>query len=451
MVELGLLPSIAQLARTDSEVIGFVIHLVVAALLGASFGALVAHQRPEPGETVFWGLAYGAIWWFVGAVTLLPLFSGQGVSWTAEGAAELFPALMGHLLWGIITALVYVGATAQVERRSNATPWPARFVRGAIAGLAGGILAVIIRPVEEAGRAAASTSGLTLLVLGVLSGTLFAALFPLTSRGSGPAAIRGMSVGFMVWVVAALTVVPALDESTLLWNVDSVRDEFVKLPAFLLFLGAAPALFYQWITNVIRTLFADPDAIRSQEGVGASGLRSITQGAVAGLVGGLVFTIVMVRIGFFSTVAEIVGGDAPVLGFLVHLAIANVIGVGYGVLFVRRANDNASALGWGVSYGVLWWFLGPLTLLPILLGGSPLWTIEATMDAFPALIGHIAYGAFLGLTFFRLERRYNPWWLTRNAAEAGRADREARQLQSSAPALWMLTVLIAVVLPILVA
>jgi hypothetical protein len=37
-----------------------------------------------------------------------------------------------------------------------------------------------------------------------------------------------------------------------------------------------------------------------------------------------------------------------------------------------------SAVGWGVSYGFVWWLIGPLTLMPILLGTTPDWTAGAT-------------------------------------------------------------------------
>ena len=36
-------------------------------------------------------------------------------------------------------------------------------------------------------------------------------------------------------------------------------------------------------------------------------------------------------------------------------------------------------------YGLLWWLLGPLTLLPILLGAPPQWTLAAASATFPSL------------------------------------------------------------------
>ncbi len=54
MYEMGLLPEIAQMIRPateiDAAVVGFILLLVVAAVLGAGFGALVWYQRPGAGH-----------------------------------------------------------------------------------------------------------------------------------------------------------------------------------------------------------------------------------------------------------------------------------------------------------------------------------------------------------------------------------------------------------------
>ena len=64
MLEVGNLPTIAQLVRVDSSAAGFIVQLAAALIIGAGFGLLVWHQRPSAGETLLWGLAYGAFWWY---------------------------------------------------------------------------------------------------------------------------------------------------------------------------------------------------------------------------------------------------------------------------------------------------------------------------------------------------------------------------------------------------
>ena len=102
---LGALPPTASLVRSDSVVAGFIFHMVIAAILGAGFGLLVWHQRSGAGETLFWGLTYGALWWFVGPLTLMSLLLLGFLAWDVHSAQEAFPSLLGYLLYGASTGL----------------------------------------------------------------------------------------------------------------------------------------------------------------------------------------------------------------------------------------------------------------------------------------------------------------------------------------------------------
>ena len=87
--------------------------------------------------------------------------------------------------------------------------------------------------------------------------------------------------------------------------------------------------------------------------------------------------------------------------------------------------------------------------LPVLLGGSPQWSAPAATAVFASLVGHLAYGAALGIVFQRLEARYNPWWMTRTDIQAERAQLRAARLSASGPVLWALVVLLTACLPLL--
>jgi hypothetical protein len=155
----------------------------------------------------------------------------------------------------------------------------------------------------------------------------------------------------------------------------------------------------------------------------------------------------MIPIGWLPRVARLAGADTALPGLLVHLVIAQIVGASYAVFFRRRSFDLASGIGWGVSYGVLWWFLGALTLMPVLLGDAPRWSAADLAAAFPSLIGHVTYGAALGVAFQRLEERVSPWWLTRGQIAANRAASLRDQTLGSAPAMWTLVLFIALTIP----
>src|ERR1700754_1782074 len=95
MAVFGALPTSAAIVHTDSAVVGFVVHMLFAVVIGAAFGLLVVRFRIRVREMLFWGLAYGAVWWFLGAQTLLPLLRGMRVDWSIGAADALLPSLIG--------------------------------------------------------------------------------------------------------------------------------------------------------------------------------------------------------------------------------------------------------------------------------------------------------------------------------------------------------------------
>ena len=460
MIELGVLPSVASIVRTESPMVGFVVHMAIAATVGTGL-AILLRGRWSAGDVVFWGVAFGAFFWFVGPITIMPLILGRLPAWDVAAAQAAYPSLLGHVTWGATAGITLAAIKARRARRDGtAAAGPDRsggrqrgvVLRGLVAGLLGfgaiGLLPAgserMLSPWGEGDAA-----GLGPLAIALLGASVYAVLHPTSTSTAGAAAVRGAGFGFILWVVGGLTLLPVLRGEGLNWSIADARASFPALPGTILF-GAATALIYHWLCRLTRLFFSDDVGDRSPD-AGSWGPRAVARGAAAGLVGGFLFTLVMAQIGFLPTVARLVGSDSEFVGLVVHLVIAEVVGVTYGVLFRRQAFDQSAAIGWGVSYGFLWWVLGPLTLAPVILGTTPAWTVEAAAAAFPSLIGHLAYGAGLGLTFHAMEARYSPWWITRTEAEAARMAGRRAEATSAGPALWALLVLVAVLLPIILA
>ena len=53
----------------------------------------------------------------------------------------------------------------------------------------------------------------------------------------------------------------------------------------------------------------------------------------------------------------------------------------------------------GMAYGAIWWVLGPLVIMPLMLG-MPVFAVDRT-SVF-SLMGHLIYGAILGLMAVRV-------------------------------------------------
>lgn len=127
--------------------------------------------------------------------------------------------------------------------------------------------------------------------------------------------------------------------------------------------------------------------------------NNLAVGALAGIMGGLAFGIVMVNLGMLPLVAGLVGFESPTVGFVIHMAISIFVGATYGALFRTSTAGYGVNLMSGLAYGLAWWVLGGLTLFPLFLGESVRWSSEAARSALPSLVGHLTYGGIVGLAF----------------------------------------------------
>lgn len=138
----------------------------------------------------------------------------------------------------------------------------------------------------------------------------------------------------------------------------------------------------------------------------------IKAGALAGLAAGLVFGSLMQMMSaptpsgghmpMMAMVAKIVHSNSLIVGWLYHLFNSVLIGAFFGWLFDEHIQGYSDGLAWGAVYGVFWWILGALILMPIFLGMSafaPLKMAPMRMVAMASLMGHVIYGLVLGIGF----------------------------------------------------
>ncbi|KTD55641.1 hypothetical protein Lsan_3193 [Legionella santicrucis] len=133
----------------------------------------------------------------------------------------------------------------------------------------------------------------------------------------------------------------------------------------------------------------------------------IWQGAVAGIIAGIVFAFFLVHAGMLETLGNIINLPSMAGGLLVHTVVSIGGGIAFALILGWLINSWISAVGLGVLFGFALWIGGPMTLLPALSSGAPLfakWTIEGVKQNIPALVGHIVYGAVLGISYFILKK-----------------------------------------------
>lgn len=134
----------------------------------------------------------------------------------------------------------------------------------------------------------------------------------------------------------------------------------------------------------------------------AVSMGRLTNGILGGLVGGVMFGILMQMMSMIGMVAMLVESKSTAVGWLVHLAISAFIGATFAVLFGSRATRFGPAAVFGLGYGLVWWVLGALLIMPSRLGMGAFVLNEV---AWRSLVGHLVYGLVLGLVFAALMRR----------------------------------------------
>ncbi len=120
---MGMLPMIGKMVGQPSAAAGAMVHLVNSAIIGAGFAVVLGQFVSGVRSGTVAGLLYGAAWWFLGPLTLMPLFMGMGlgVNWSAAAAAAMLPSLGGHLVYGTILGASYAWLRQQDATRAQAT------------------------------------------------------------------------------------------------------------------------------------------------------------------------------------------------------------------------------------------------------------------------------------------------------------------------------------------
>lgn len=107
MAMMAMLPMIAGLVGSSAAAVGFLTHMVISPVIGASFGVLFGARSTSFGQGALWGLVYGAIWWVLGPLVIMPLMMGMGLQLGAAFSGPMLMSLMGHLIFGLVTGLVF--------------------------------------------------------------------------------------------------------------------------------------------------------------------------------------------------------------------------------------------------------------------------------------------------------------------------------------------------------
>ena len=433
--------------------------LLVGGAFGLVFGVLFARRATSAGAGLIWGLAAAFLMWLVFPAGLRPLFA-QGVHSMAQlgDARDQFPLLVGYLVClgmpvglavGIRGGLRLVGADTQFN-------WTRAIVAGGLAGLLGGF---IFDRWMSAGEFFPLLAGLSQLpsrtislalqfLIAVLMGVIFGLLFQRDVRSYGSCMGWGVGYAILWWFLGPLTMLPFVSHVPLDWTSDAGSAMFGSLVGHILY-GLILGVSYATLDKIWVRLFIQSDPLnREPHGPGLRVLQSLGWGALAGFVGGLIASPIMLKTGVLMKVAGLDTSFSNWHGLLVHLTVSTLIGMTFGILFRNESANLGAGVAWGWLFGLIWWYLGPMTLLPLMLTGVCDWSTDAASALLPSMMGHLIFGAVTAYVFLLLEHRYTRWLLL-DPRIAMREKRRVRPVGTPAPALWFLVLGLGVLLPIL--
>ena len=433
--------------------------ILLGAVFGLVFGLCFAKRASTPGAGLIWGLGSGLLLWF-----LLPdgmhlwLSRSIGSVDMLSHAEDQFPQLVAYIVClGMPVGLV-LGTLGGL--RPNPGQPRFRWARAIMAGgLAGTISGLAFSGWEYAGGFLPLLEGLPAFpsqakavivhfLIALLIGAVFGILFQRDVRSYGSSMGWGVGFGMFWWFLGPLTIFPLLGRMPIDWSADQGAALFGSLIGHIIY-GFILGTIYAFLDRTWVRLFIQSDPLnREPEGLGLHFLRSIEWGALAGLVGGVVSSPVMFATGILPKIAGVDTSFGGLRGLSLHLIISVLIGMTYGLLFRNEAPSFGLGVPWGFLFGMIWWYIGPLTLLPLMLTGVFDWSASAASALLPSLIGHLIYGGATAVTFLALEHRYKRWLLL-DPRIAARELRRVRPVGTPAPALWFFALGLGVLLPIL--
>jgi hypothetical protein len=432
---------------------------VLGSLFGLAFGLFFAHRATSSGAGLIWGLGAVFLLWLVLPAGILPLLIGSGHSMVKlADARDQFPELVAYLICLGMPVGVTLGVRGSFRGKLKNQPfhWWRAIMVGGFSGVLGGMIFARWSVAGDffpliGGLAEPHSRIATVAVefgVAMFIGSSFGLLFQRDVRGYGSSMGWGLGFAIFWWFMGPLTLFPLASRAPLDWSADQGRDLFGSLVGHILY-GLILGVAYATIDRFWVKLFIESDPLnREPEGPGLLVLRSLSWGALAGLAGGAVSSPVMIATGVLPKIA---GLDSPFSVFralLLHLLVSALIGMTFGLLFRHESSSIGLGIMWGWLFGLIWWYLGPMTFLPLLLTGEIDWRASTASALLPSLMAHLIYGATTALAFLLLENRYTRRLLL-NPRTAARELRRIRQVGTPAPALWLFALGMGVLLPIL--
>jgi hypothetical protein len=281
-----------------------------------------------------------------------------------------------------------------------------------------------------------------------LIGCTFGVLFQAEVRNFGSSMGWGMAYVMFWWFLAPMTLFPIAAGQRPDWSAEHASDLFGPMVGHILY-GLILGVAYAAIDAVWTHLFVDSDPLnRKREGSGVRLLLSLGWGWAAGIFGGIVALPLMLGTGMITKLAGLDSDLSAAIGIGIYLAVSSLIGASYGVLFRGETSNVIFGSLWGLIIGLIWWYAGPLTLLPLIRTEECDWRPGTAAALLPSLVGHLFFGVIAANVFLAFERHHTRPFLS-DSRYTPLKKRRIRPIGTPAPALSVFVLGVGLLLPIL--
>ncbi|MFI2437551.1 hypothetical protein [Streptomyces sp. NPDC018693] len=116
MMDTAMITMVAGLLGSTSAFAGWLIHLAIALFAGVTFGVVLGQFAQRLAPAVGLGLAYGAVWWTLGALWIMPASLAMPVfEWNDVTASSLG----AHLVFGLLAGATFASIAQAMGRRTG--------------------------------------------------------------------------------------------------------------------------------------------------------------------------------------------------------------------------------------------------------------------------------------------------------------------------------------------
>ena len=122
---------------------------------------------------------------------------------------------------------------------------------------------------------------------------------------------------------------------------------------------------------------------------------------IGSTVAGVAFGIYLQVTGMIPVLASMLGSESLALGWILHMMISWIFGLGYGAMTMLSSRYYML----GVLHGVIIWVIGPLLVMPMMMGMGPMIGQMFAGEQLMSLVTHLAFSLILATVFRRLVRQ----------------------------------------------